>query len=493
MNRDQMKIIDNAAYEILREVGIFIADEELLKMTKELGGEIDFNKKIVKGFPEYLIREYVAKAPRNFVFAGRDPEWDMVFLGGGTKQFVSPESGATERIVLNEDKRTFSRKRANKHDLAYVTRIVDGIDDFDCNCYLYDLGEEGQLGLPTELIRMDTMLQNTTKWCGNHTTVVSDIKEHDWVAKLGAAVQGGEEEFRKRPLWHSVLNPLGSLQMNLFNSWLFRASFKHHFPISAGVVAGSPLVGPATAAGNAANTIAGQLWVTAMKGLYDPGTAVLANNIVFSLDPYTGYGAMSSAHSTLGMNAVTGIWHDIYGLPVCSYTGSPCHALDQMAFVLAVLETQQMDMGTDLIFLQYADAALDPAMIPMSAELARYLRHMRTEYDQILPTKENLALELAKEVGATGEGWMTLDFNMARLDTFYKPLTLDTRGVDVWLREGSQYWSELCREKLKEFEKHEPAPMPKDMKERLDSIVKEGSELLRRRDTAEPARSAKPV
>ncbi|HPC27885.1 MAG TPA: trimethylamine methyltransferase family protein, partial [Candidatus Methanomethylicus sp.] len=47
LNPDQLKIIDNAAYEILREVGVFIADEELLKMTKELGGDIDYNKKIV--------------------------------------------------------------------------------------------------------------------------------------------------------------------------------------------------------------------------------------------------------------------------------------------------------------------------------------------------------------------------------------------------------------------------------------------------------------
>jgi trimethylamine--corrinoid protein Co-methyltransferase len=494
LDKDQMKIIDNAAYEILREVGVFIADETLLKMTKELGGEINFEKKIVKGFPEYLIRENVAKSPKNFIFAGRDPDWDMIFEGGGRKQFWIPEAGATERLILNEDKKTFSRRRSNKHDLAYTTKIIDGIDDFDGNQYLFDLGEEGQLGLPTELIRMDTMLRNTTKWAGNHTTVVSDIREHDYVAKLGVAVQGGEEEFRKRPLWHSILNPLGSLQMNLYNSWLFRASFKHHFPVSAGIVAAAPLVGPATAAANAANSIAGLLWVAAMKQHYDPGTAVMSNNIVFGLDPFTGRGALGSAHTILGDNAVTGIWQDLYGLPVAQYNGTFAAQLDQMAFALGINMMLQMTGGTDLIFLQFSDASLDPAMLVASAEIARFGKHLMNNFDQVIPTKENLALELQKEVGATGEGWMLSEFNMSRIDTFYKPLTLDSRAFDVWLRDGAKSWThDLCREQLKEFEKHEPVPLPKDIAERMEAIVKEGTELLKRKDGEAQPHSAKPT
>jgi trimethylamine--corrinoid protein Co-methyltransferase len=494
LDKEQMKIIDNAAYEILRDVGVFIADEELLKMTKELGGEIDLEKKIVKGFPEYLIRENVAKAPRNFVYAARDPDWDMIFEGGGRKQFWIPEAGATERLILNSDKKTFSRRRSNKQDLVYSTKIVDGIDDFDGNQYLFDLGEEGQQGLPTELIRMNTMLQNTTKWAGNHTTVVSDIREHEYVAKLGVAVQGGEEEFRRRPLWHSILNPLGSLQMNLYNSWIFRASFKHHFPVSAGVVAAAPLVGPATAAANAANAMAGLLWVAAMKQHYDPGTAVMSNNIVFSLDPFTGRGALGSAHGYLGSNAVTGIMQDLYGLPVAEYSGTFAAQIDQMAFALAVSMMLQMQSGTDLMFLQFSDAALDPAMIVVAAEIARFGKHLMNNFDQIIPTRENLALELQKQVGATGEGWMTSDFNMNRIDTFYKPLSLDSRAFDIWMREGAQLWThELCREKLKEFESHEPTPMPKDIEEKMDAIVKEGIDLLARRDGEESFHGAKPM
>ncbi len=475
LNKDQLKIIDNAAYEILREVGICIADPELLKMTKELGGEIDQEKKIAKGFPEYLIRGNVAKCPKNFVYGARDPDWDMIFEGGGRKQFWLPSCGATERLILNDDKRTFSRRRADKQDCAYTAKIVDGIDDFDSNKYIFDLGKEGQQGLPTELIRMDTMLQNTTKWGGDETTVVSDIKEHDYVAKLGATVMGSEEESRKRPLWEGVLNPLGSLQMNLYNSWLLRASFKHHYPVSPGVVAAAPLVGVATAAGNAANTVAGLLWVAAMKELYDPGTAFMGNNIVFALDPFTGRGSLPSAHSTLGSNAVTAIWQDLYGLPVCQYLGTFAAQLDQMAFALMASTIFQFVTGADVMMLQFADAALDPAMMTVAAEIAHFGRSLMNNFDQILPTQENLALALQKEYGATGEGWITSEFNMERINTFYQTVTLCNQSPHVWLSEGAKSWVyDVCREKLKEYEKHVPNPLPPDTVARAECYPERG-------------------
>ncbi|MDD1775879.1 MAG: hypothetical protein LUP94_00830, partial [Candidatus Methanomethylicus sp.] len=225
-----------------------------------------------------------------------------------------------------------------------------------------------------------------------------------------------------------------------------------------------------------------------------PGTAVLGNNIVFALDPYTGRGSLPSPHSMLGSNVVTSIWQDVYGLPVGQYMGTFAAQLDEMAFNLMASTIFQYLSGSDLMFLQFADAALDPAMIVVAAELAHFGRHFSNNFDQILPTKENLALGLQKEFGPTGEGWMTTDFNMAKIESFYKTISLDTRGFDVWLKEGAQLWThDLCREKLKEYEQHEPAPLPQDMKERMDAIVKEGTDLLKRQDGGAPTHSAKPL
>ena len=482
LNDDQVKIIDNAGYEILREVGVFLEDDELLKMAQKMCGEVDFEKKIVKGFQEHVIRENVAKAPRNFVLGARDPDWDMIFQGAGRRQFWGLSCGATDRLEWDSTKRTYSRRRANVKDVTYASKMVDGIDDYDTNCYVYDLGEEGQLGLPSELIRMDAMLKATTKFAGHLCTTVSDIKEHDYVAQLGTTVAGGEEEFRKHPLFWSVYNYLGTLQLNRFNSWSFRASIKHHFPIMPAVTAAAPLVGPATVAGNTAISHAGCLFMSAMKQFYDPGTAEVINNTVFALDPYNGYGYGGSNHMHLGMISMNQIWHELYGLPTTSYAASQAADPDQMALNLGFALGRENIYGTDMIWMQTAATAMDPVMIIVDAEVARMNKHFMSELHQAIPTKENLALELTKKIGAKGEGWMTEDFNLARIDTFYTSPYRDMGSFDSWLHEGSKSWiDDHCRGLLKEYEKHEPIPMPKDIAEKMNAIVNEGTALLKRK------------
>jgi len=439
-------------------------------------------KKTVKGIPEYVIRESVARTPRNFVFGARDPEWDMIYEGAGRKQFWVPSCGATERLTRVSATK-ITRKRANKDDMAYAAKITDGMDDYDGNNYIFDLGEEGQRGLPTELIKMDTMARSTTKNLGNLCTTVSDIKEFDYVMKLLAAVQGGEEELRKRPLTYSPINPLGTYQLNKYNGWTMRASIKPHFPITPGIACFTPFTGPASIAGLVAVCHAGLLFTTALKEFYDPGTIVLVNNLCGFFDPYSGKG-YNTGNATAAETAVSSIWREMYGLPSTQYGGSCAAASDIMVFINTANSMLQTVAGVEHQFIQFADAALDPAYLVAAAEIAHYGRFLMQSLNSALPTKENLALELLKEYGPMGEGWMTGEYNMKRIDTdFYKPLSLDLRAFDTWIAEGGQSWIEAaCREKLKEFEKHEPVPVPKDVAEKMDAIVKEGTELLKRKE-----------
>ncbi len=178
----ELEIIDNAAYRILKNVGVYIDDAELLKMAEKMGCNVDYAKKIAKVTSEYTIRELVTKAPRNFILAARDPEWDIVVDGPGRKQFWAAECGATDKLEWDENKKAYNRKRASAKETLYGAKIVDGIDDFDFNPYLYDAAEEGQLGLPSEIHKMNAMFQGTVKFAAHACTTVSNITEHDFVA-----------------------------------------------------------------------------------------------------------------------------------------------------------------------------------------------------------------------------------------------------------------------------------------------------------------------
>ncbi|MEM3564169.1 MAG: trimethylamine methyltransferase family protein [Candidatus Jordarchaeaceae archaeon] len=480
LDKEELDIIDAAGYKILNDVGVFIDDEGLLKMAEEMGCKVDYGKKVVTEIPEHIVKENVRKAPRSFLLAGRVPDWDVVIEGPARKQFWSVESGATDFLEWDKEKKRYYRRRASAKDVLYGAKIVDGIDDFDFNIYIWDAAEEGQKGLPSELNKMNAMLQGTVKWAGHLCTTVSKIEEYDYVERLGEQVAGGAEELRKRPLFWTVYNYIGTLQLNRFNSWLFRASVKHHWPIMPAVTAAAPLQGPAMAAGNTAVSHAGVLFMIALKQFHDPGIAAAVNNIVFCLDPWTGRGGAYSPHFLFGSGAMNQLWHELYGLPTTQYGGTFAASLDQQIFNLSRWMALQMAMGTDMIFIQCGTEAFDPALIPITAEIARAGRCTMAEFDQIMPTPENLALDVIKEVGVKGEKWMTHKYNLDRMKRFPKAFCLDDRAFDAWLQAGAPSWAyDICREKLKELEKHEPEPLPKDVVERMNAIVKEGNEKLK--------------
>ena len=49
---------------------------------------------------------------------------------------------------------------------------------------------------------------------------------------------------------------------------------------------------------------------------------------------------------------------------------------------------------------------------------------------------------------------------------------------DQWLAKGAKTWTQLCRERLKELDKHEPEPLAKDVDERMQKLLVEADEEL---------------
>ncbi len=296
---------------------------------------------------------------------------------------------------------------------------------------------------------------------------------------MGAEVAGGAEELVKRPLFWEVYNYIGTLELNRFNAWSLRAAINHHVPIMPAVTAGAPLAGPAMAAGNTAIHLAGDLFIIALQQCYDPGSAAVPNNMVFTLSPTGGKGPIT-AHDQLGYAAMNQLLHGFYHLPTSWYGGYGDGSLDEVAFNLAYRAMWQQAIGTDMIMLQFQGGALDPRMIVAAAEIAHQGRYFFDKFDEIHPTPENLALDVIEKIGARGAKWMTSKYNIDRLKRWGTVYSQDTRPLDSWLAEGSPSWLyDLCGEKLKQLEKHETKPLPTDVVQRMNAIEKEGDEKLK--------------
>jgi len=87
LTKEQMEIIETSSYRFLSEIGMFIEDKEMIKYAVDAGAELDPAENVVK-FPEYVIKERIAKAPKNFTFAARDPKNDIEFKGPSGKCYI---------------------------------------------------------------------------------------------------------------------------------------------------------------------------------------------------------------------------------------------------------------------------------------------------------------------------------------------------------------------------------------------------------------------
>lgn len=238
LNNDQLKTLDDAAYEILRDVGMIMEDDELLKMAQKMGCAVNFEKKAVMGIPEDLVRRNVAKAPRNFSLAARDPDWDLVIEGASKNQFWQLSNGASDRLIYDEGTKTYSRRRTSCKDIAYAVRIGDGIDDFDAVARVFDATEESQLGLPLEVDRMNTVLQNSTKHATILTTTASDDREYDYVARPAlptsakpAGISNAKRPANASPMSFSIAEVIAPKCLRILGDFAFgRSPFDFSVP-----------------------------------------------------------------------------------------------------------------------------------------------------------------------------------------------------------------------------------------------------------------------
>ena len=198
---DECDEIHLATLEVLKDVGVFCEDEEALEMLHDGGCEVDKNSKVVK-FPHFVVEDALSSAPSTFYACGRRPEDDVILddsritftnFGEGIK-FVDPYSG--------------EHRDTTKADLEKTVRVIDALAHFDtciramCS---HDKPPEVQA-----IHNAEAILANTTKhiWLGPVNRYQS-LK----IIEMCAAVVGGRDKLRKRPLMSFGTCPISPLKL----------------------------------------------------------------------------------------------------------------------------------------------------------------------------------------------------------------------------------------------------------------------------------------
>ena len=190
-----------ATLEVLERTGVFVEADEALDIFNDGGCVVDRDARRVK-IPPHVVEDAIRSAPSKFVLCGRDPRNDFV-MEPGRVAFTNFSEGV--RVV---DPFTGEYRDSTKADVAAIARLNDYLSEMDTHEI-----SVGAKDAPPETISVhnsEQQLLNTTKPIG--IGPLSRL-ESQAIFRMCAAVVGGEDELRERPIVYNGVCPVSPLKL----------------------------------------------------------------------------------------------------------------------------------------------------------------------------------------------------------------------------------------------------------------------------------------
>jgi trimethylamine--corrinoid protein Co-methyltransferase len=192
LSRNDIEAIYAAALHILEKVGILYRYEPTLKLMEENGCEVDYKTEIVK-IPEGLVEDCLRYTPRQMRFYGRDTKKDMRVVAG-ERTHVTARTGCRHLLTYPDN----NYRPYMIEDIVHKTRLCDYLPLVEG----ISMPGEGGRNYPEEVssvYSLEAFYNNTTK-------PITDYQPRNWVETvasldIASIVAGGQEEFRKRPIY----------------------------------------------------------------------------------------------------------------------------------------------------------------------------------------------------------------------------------------------------------------------------------------------------
>jgi trimethylamine--corrinoid protein Co-methyltransferase len=236
---DELQDIHLGTLEVLERTGVFVEDEAALDTFADGGAKVDRAAKIVR-IPPHVVEDAIRSAPSKVVLCGRDPRHDMV-LEGGRVGFTNFGEGIQVIDVHSGELRP-----SIKADVADSARLVDALPELDVYERAVAAHDVSQASAP--LHQAEMWLANTSKhgFMGSQDGYISRK-----LFAMAAAIAGGADELRARPLISWITCPVSPLQLTRESCEIIVAAARHGIAVN--------ILSMAMAGGSSPVTLAGTL------------------------------------------------------------------------------------------------------------------------------------------------------------------------------------------------------------------------------------------
>jgi trimethylamine---corrinoid protein Co-methyltransferase len=196
---DEMQTIHLATLDMLWDMGVKVESEQALEIFSSAGCSVNTKTKIVK-IPAHIVEDSIRSTPPTFRACARNPENDYIC----EKERVGFVNFGEAPLMIDPETRKV-RKPMMK-DVDDATRLIDALE----NIIVFE-----RPLTPNDTIQEIACLYNTKSFfenCTKHGYIgVNSVENLRTCFKMGAAVAGGEQAFRERPLFSTTCDPISPL------------------------------------------------------------------------------------------------------------------------------------------------------------------------------------------------------------------------------------------------------------------------------------------
>lgn len=455
----ELRELQLATLEVLERTGIWAEDPEVIEIFAEGGCRVDRERKLVK-IPERLVNWALQCAPTAITFCGRDPEKD-VRIGGGRVNFFN--HCASVKVI---DLESGERRDPVVQDVVDSAIICDYLDEICAYLPAVD-----PLDCPSimPVHEYHAAVRNITKHI--HQPAYSG-HEAEAIVEMAAAVVGGRDALRERPIVSLGTSPVAPLKLQKEHTDVVLVAVRAGVPF---VTMNMPLAGATTPMSLAGTLVCHNALVLAdcvLSQLVAPGASFWYGSGATSMDMRFGLATGGSPEQArlsaaaaqlsryLGLpNQVLALWTDSKRMD--AQAGHE----KTLAGLTAALAGADMVEGAGMIenalTLHYGQLVMDNEIIKM----------IRGVLEGISVNDDELMLDEIHAAGPDGE-YISRRSTAQRARRFSQPEVLDRQDHKAWMDSGAtDAEAKANAEARRILSEHVPSPLADDVVRALDALL----------------------
>jgi trimethylamine--corrinoid protein Co-methyltransferase len=299
---DELYNIHLATLDVLYRCGVKVHSSEAQEIMDGGGCIVDPKTGMVR-FPSWVVEEAIRWAPPKVVLWGRDPAKKVV-LEGTRVHFTNFGEG-----IMMLDPFTGEYRKSTKEDVAWTALMADALDEID----VYERAVSARDMHPevAPLHEAEAYFSNTTKPCFQGPG-------SGWLAKkqfaMAAAVAGGMDRLRARPVLSTIVCPTSPLQLTPHCCEVIVESARHGVPVNVLSMAMAGGSSPVTLAGTLVTHNAEVLSGIVLAQLTAKGTPVIYGSSTTMMDLRTATAPVGAPETGM-INAAVARLAQFYLLP----------------------------------------------------------------------------------------------------------------------------------------------------------------------------------